>query len=114
MLNINRSDRDEVAILEVGGRLDVATGPEMTAELLAVLEGGCTRAVLDMGGLEYISSAGLRSLLVGRKAFAPKNGRIVICGLKDYIKEVFEISGFISIFPICTTVDEALVTVEKD
>ena len=114
MLNIDRSDRGDVALLQVGGRLDVATGPEMTAALTEVLEGGCTKLVLDMGGLEYISSAGLRALLVGRKAFAPKGGQIVICGLKDYIEEVFEISGFISLFPICATVDQALDAVEKD
>jgi len=59
-------------------------------------------------GLEYISSAGLRSILVVAKKLKIKNGKIILAGMEESVHEVFEISGFNAIIPIVDTVDAAV------
>ena len=67
------------------------------------IDSGKAKMVIDLSGLEYISSAGLRVLLMAAKQVKTGNGALALCGLKDHIREVFEISGFL---PILTIVDD--------
>jgi anti-sigma B factor antagonist len=64
--------------------------------------------VIDFKELDYISSAGLRVILKATKAVNREEGKIMLCAMQDYVKEVFEIAGFDSFLPIVTTMDEAL------
>ena len=63
--------------------------------------------MIDGGTLDYISSTGLRVLLVAAKRLKAVEGKIVLSSLKPHILEVFEIAGFKSIFPIYATADQA-------
>jgi anti-anti-sigma factor len=63
---------------------------------------------VDCSQLDYISSAGLRTLLVAAKRLAPKGGKIALSAPKDLIKEILDIAGFSSIFPIYRTHEDAL------
>lgn len=96
-----------VYIFTVSGRLDSNTSPDFETKLLGVIKDGDKNFVVDFEGVDYISSAGLRVLLKASKILKSSDGKIVLCGLKDYIKEVFEIAGFVTIFPIVSTVDNA-------
>jgi anti-anti-sigma factor len=58
--------------------------------------------------LDYISSAGLRSILMAAKQVKAKNGRLLIAGMKEAVREVFNLSGFFSILHICETEEDAL------
>jgi anti-anti-sigma factor len=95
-------------IVGVEGRMDAASAPEFDRKCEEWLAAGEVMFVLDFGGLEYISSAGLRSLLVLGKKLSSKKGKVVIASLKDVVKEVFAISGFGSIFTIADSVEAAL------
>ena len=64
--------------------------------------------LVNFSELEYISSAGLRSILATAKQLKARNGEIMFTGLKNTVKEVFEISGFYSIFKTFETEEEAL------
>ena len=64
--------------------------------------------IVDFAGLDYISSAGLRSILSASKKLKGKEGSILLASLKDIVKEVFEISGFSTILPIYESVEIAL------
>ena len=80
------------------GRLDTSTAPQLEAELKDSLN-GVTDLVFDFGGLEYISSAGLRVLLSTQKIMN-KQGSMVVTNVNDTINEVFEVTGFVDILTI--------------
>jgi len=73
-------------------------------EQLAV---GTIRCILDLQGLEYISSAGLRSLLSAAKQLKAKNGSLLLSCLRGTVEEVFRMSGFLTILPSFASVEEA-------
>lgn len=97
----------KVLVLEPVGRLDSLTCREFEARLLPAL-GGNEAVVVDCAKLEYISSAGLRVLLVAAKQNRTTGGRLALAALRDNLREVFDISGFSAIFAIHPTVEAAI------
>jgi anti-sigma B factor antagonist len=91
------------------GRMDAVTAPEFDAWFSARVQAGENRLVLDMAALDYISSAGLRSLLAAAKRIKTTAGAIVLCGLTGAVAEVFKMSGFMAIFTVVPTSEEALI-----
>jgi anti-anti-sigma factor len=98
-------------VLKVSGRLDNVTALEFDTACDKVLRQGTT-LVLDFSDLAYISSAGLRSVLLAGKKFKAKEGRVLICGLNKMVKDVFHISGFTGMFPVYENREEALANAE--
>ena len=84
--------------LELEGRLDTTTAPELEAELNQSLD-GVTALTLDMGQLAYLSSAGLRVILTAQKRMN-KQGSLVVRHVNETIMEVFEVTGFVNILNI--------------
>ena len=84
--------------LEVIGRLDTTTAPQLETEIKNGLD-GITELTLDFAKLEYVSSAGLRVLLAAQKIMN-KQGKMVIKNVCDDINEVFEITGFSDILTV--------------
>lgn len=97
-----------VSIFKLTGRLDSKTSPEFEKRIFDEIEKGSKDMVIDFEDLDYISSAGLRVILKATKNLKRSDGTFILCSMKDYVKEVFEISGFDSFLPIVSTVDEAL------
>ena len=90
-------DNEELTIT-LEGRLDTVTAPSLEEELKASLE-GIKKLVLDFQALEYISSAGLRVLLMAQKTMN-KQGSMVVRNVNETIEEVFEITGFADMLTI--------------
>ncbi len=107
-MDIQSKVGDGFTSIAINGRLDAVTAAAAEADINKVIESGATRLVLNLAGLEYVSSAGLRVLLVIAKKMSRQNGRIVLCGLQDTVREVFTISGFLSIFLIAADEAEAV------
>ncbi len=78
-------------------RLDTNNSPEVADAITEKIQGGEDKVVFDLGRTDYISSAGLRVILVTAKLLKPKNGKMALCNANDQILEVLEISGFNSI-----------------
>ncbi|MDY0041016.1 MAG: STAS domain-containing protein, partial [Desulforhabdus sp.] len=97
-----------VVILVPKGRLDSNTSDDFEKRLLGLVSAGETSLIIDFKDLDYISSAGLRVLLKTAKELKRKNGQLAFCAVKDYIREIFELSGFVSFFPIHPTLEESL------
>ena len=98
----------DVVTLSLSGKLDTTTAKTFEAKILALIESGDRRFVVDLAQLEYVSSAGLRVFILAAKRLNSANGKIVLCALKDPVKEVFDIAGFLSVFSIYGSHDEAL------
>ena len=99
---------NDVTVLAFEGRLDTQTSPDAQQQLTRLIEAGEKRFIVDFEKLDYISSAGLRVLLVAAKQLKGIDGELRICSLNEVVGEVFDISGFTTIFKIFGSEPEAL------
>jgi anti-anti-sigma factor len=107
-MEIQKRKEKNVLLVSVQGRVDAVTAPELEKDLLETIAGGEKRLLLDLSTLQYISSAGLRSLLVLAKKLKAEQGEILFAGLQGPVDEVFKISGFYSLFKIFDSQEAAL------
>ncbi len=107
-MQISVKTTNEVKVLAFEGRLDTQTSPDAQQQLTRLIEEGETKILVNLEKLDYISSAGLRVLLVVAKQLKTTDGELRICSLNEVIKEVFDISGFDMILPISASESEAL------
>ena len=91
----------------VEGRLDAATVPTLEPALQRLLFEGQARLVVDLSGVNYISSSGLRALLTARRQARSRGGDVFLCSLHPRVREIFEMVGFVSVFGLYATRDEA-------
>lgn len=103
----------DVAIWAPEGRVDAASAPDLEQAMMAAIEEGVADVVLDLGRTRYMSSAGLRVVLVVARALQAKEGRFSVCGLNDEVKELFEVSGFSLIVNIVADRDAAVAAVQQ-
>lgn len=89
-------------------RIDTINARLFETDINILIEGGNTNLIIDMGGLEYISSSGLRVVLSTRKKLIPAGGYLRLCNLQPSVREVFEISGFSNIVPVYIDLESAL------
>jgi len=90
------------------GRLDATTSPALQEKLLGLIEAGDRRMVIDFSELDYVSSAGLRVILIVAKRLKSTGGALALCCMKPHIKEVFDIAGFSAMLSIHPTQEEAV------
>lgn len=107
-MNITVSEQDTVCILALNGRMDATTVALFEERCKEQLEKGFSKVLVDMTELEYISSAGLRGILMMEKTSKIKKASLVFFGLQAMVYDVFKISSFLSILKICQTKEEAL------
>jgi len=110
-MRIESENRSKAVLVHVIGRMDAVTAPEFDQACAKLIADGATKLVIDLGQMDYISSAGLRSILAAGKTVKSRGGDLLLCNMKGMVKEIFEISGFLSIFPLYPTADEALARV---
>ena len=102
-LDLKQARIEDVVAVTVSGRVDHANAEHFRAALwphLASCASGSDRLVLDLSGLEYISSAGLRVLMLASRDVKTREGTLVVCGLQPIVKEIFEISRFNIVFNV--------------
>lgn len=107
-MEIREEKKAAVNILSIEGRLDSNTSGILENRIMSLLEHESKDFVIDFSGMDYISSAGLRVLLMAAKKTKTKGGKVVLSALCENVREVFEMSGFISIFDVFDTKDEAV------
>ncbi len=107
-MEINIDKQSNAIVVAVKGRMDAVSAPEFESALSDHIVAGAGRFVVDCSALDYISSAGLRSLLTTAKALRARDGDLVVAALQDVVREVFDISGFGKIFSIFDSTDAAL------
>ena len=112
-MNVQIETHGNIDVVRPAGRIDSANSGAFEVALGEVFERGGRRMVLDFSQIEYVSSAGLRSTLIaGKRMRAVPGGKLVLCSLAPQVREIFEISGFVAIFTICTSLEAALAACE--
>ena len=106
-MEITVKSSGQVMVVEMAGDIDSNTAPQAEEQILPLVQPGA-KILLDMSGVEYMSSAGLRMLLSTYRQVSRQNGGIVLVGLAEEIKDTMSVTGFLNFFMIRDTVDEGL------
>jgi anti-anti-sigma factor len=107
-LEIKSSELKRVQLLEVRGRVDSLSADELREALQASIDKGYNKLVLELNGVEYMSSAGLREMVSALKSVKKSGGDIRLANPSDKVKEVLELAGLHTIFQVYTTTVEAV------
>jgi anti-sigma B factor antagonist len=100
-LDLERSkDSQGRDVVAVRGEIDVATSAALRDELYAVIDGGSTALVVDLSGLGFIDSSGLGVLVGSLKHMRERDGELILSGLTQPARRVFEITGLTDLFPM--------------
>ena len=102
-MELKEQKKKDTIILAVKGRLDTTNYGELEKKLTGLFDNNNKNVLLNFQELDYVSSAGLRVLLLFLKRAKAKNGNLAICDLKKNIEDIFKISGFNTLFEIYDT-----------
>lgn len=94
------SDVGAARLVAVCGRVDSATAGDLEKSLQNLFDHAGRHAILELSALNYISSAGLRIVLMAAKRAKVAQSKLVLCGLAPHVREVFAISGFMKILDV--------------
>ena len=108
MINVSSRREGSATIMQAKGRIDAVTASGFEQACLEAIRDGEKLMIVDFGEVEFLSSAGLRSLLVVGKELREKGGVLRLANIPRDIGRVFELSNFYSIFPYFDSVDTAV------
>ncbi|MCY3539768.1 MAG: STAS domain-containing protein [bacterium] len=107
-MDINTVRTGGVLVIKAEGRIDGSNSADFLGSIQAVIDDDDTGVVLDFGGIDYISSAGLRVILLLAKELRGTNTGFGICSLSSAVQEIFSISGFDQIITVSDTEEQAV------
>jgi anti-anti-sigma factor len=107
-MEISEQRRDDIIVLSPVGRINNDSSADFQTKLLCCIGPDVTKVLIDFSGVEYISSAGLRALLMASKQSKATNGRLAVAGLTPMVKEIFAISRFSLVLQVFETTAEAI------
>ena len=97
-MDLQTRTEGNVIVVTISGRLDAVTAPDYERTIRQMIDSGNAYFVVDFEQLEYISSAGLRALLLMGKLLKEKDGHVCFANVKGNVQSVFDMSGFSTIF----------------
>lgn len=104
-IEVREEKRDAGLLVSVIGRVDSNTSGEL--ERFLVARATEPRIVVDLSGVEYVSSAGLRVFLMLAKKVKASSGKLALCALPPSVRQVFDLSGFTTLFIVEATIEQA-------
>lgn len=107
-MNIEQSVLDGITVIAPAGRIDTTTSGPLEEAIRKTVDGGARELLLDLAAVDYISSAGLRVFLVLAKRLRDLKGRLVLCGMTQPVRQVFQLAGFMPLFSVEPSRDAAL------
>lgn len=114
-MEIKTDKVDGHVVVALSGRIDSTAAVEFEEKLIEVIDSGTNVMIVDFLHVQFISSAGLRVLLLAAKKVKPTGGKLILSDMSKDVREVFDISGFSSIFEIQDNVAKAIASLkEKD
>jgi anti-anti-sigma factor len=105
--------KKDIWVVSVSGRLDQTQGPDLEKVLTSLIASSITRMVVDLSETEYINSGGLRILVTAWRLLHQNEGELILVGLNDRLKMVFEMVGFDKVFTIVSAYEDAVARLEN-
>ena len=106
-MNITIKSLGGVTVVTVDGSIDSKTAPELQQKILEATA-GTNMMVIDLSAVSFVSSAGLRVLLMVYRQVKSKDGKVILAGVSEEIKDVMSMTGFITFFELAETEAEAI------
>jgi anti-sigma B factor antagonist len=103
----------DVQVVVLSGRMDFTSSNEFQARMESAIAAGARKVLFDLGDLQYISSSGLGVFIFTAKQVQPDSGKVAFTGLKQHVKNVFDMVGFLNLFEVYLTRDEGLDALSK-
>jgi len=101
-------------LVKVSGRVDSFTAPKLGETVNAIIHSGRYKIILDLERVDYISSAGLRVLIDAQKTCKHSNrGELILVAVPRRIYETLELAGFVPLFRLCESIDQAAKILES-
>jgi stage II sporulation protein AA (anti-sigma F factor antagonist) len=110
-MQIGEEKQGGTLVIAPVGRVDSVSSGELEKVVLSRIDAGARRLVLDLAGVEYISSAGLRVLLIAAKRLKEPPAALVLCGIGPGVRTVLELAGFLPLFTVELGREQALARV---
>ena len=110
-LGINEERRDGALVLTLAGRLGATSAVVLDVAVTAAIGRGDARLVIDLEGVDYVSSAGLRALAAAASLCAQARGGLALCGLAEPVRIALDLGGMLADFPVESSRDRALARV---
>lgn len=107
-LSLDVRNESGAAVLEVSGEVDIYTAPKLREKLVELVEAGNDRIVVDLEGVGFMDSTGLGSLVAGLKRVKERKGEMALVCSRDPVVKVLRITGMDRVFPIHSSVPQAL------
>lgn len=108
MIDINVSVVGNATVITVGGRIDSMNANQLGEALQMEIEGGNSKLVLDLTGVDFMSSAGLREIVSSLKRAKRANGDLRVAGASERLLDIFEMAGLDTILKIFSSQSEAV------
>ena len=106
-MEVIRSIIQDVNVVGLAGDLDGSTAPNVQAQIIPLVVPG-VKLILDMSKVPYMSSSGLRMLLVTYRMITSKSGKVILVGLSEEIQDTMAMTGFLDFFTYLQTLDDGL------
>ncbi len=107
-MKIVSKEKEGVLIVLLSGSLETTTSAEAESFLLGKIDDGARKILIDLADMDYISSAGLRVLLITAKKLSSEGGALHLCHLNEDVQEVFDMSGFTFLLKVFESFDAAI------
>lgn len=107
-MNVKITENNAIQVVAIEGRLDTTNYNELETEMDQLFKNNNYNIIFDLVDLQYVSSSGLRVMLMTLKRVTAAGGKFILCNMQEGIKEIFEISGFTTIFTIDSNLEDAL------
>ena len=107
-MEIIEEKQDDIMIITITERLDTLSSVTLEDKLLDTINKNQSKIIIDFSQLDFISSSGLRVLLTAGKQMKSAQGKLVLCSLKDHVKEVFDVAGFSMLFKMFSSREESI------
>ncbi len=108
-MEVNQSIIQNVNVIKLTGDLDGSTAPGVQSQIMPLANPN-VKMILDMSNVSFMSSAGLRMLLVMYRAINSQSGKVVLVGLSEDIRDTMSMTGFLDFFTYLETLDDGLKT----
>src|SRR5437660_4579363 len=106
-MNVTVSQTGDTQVFSLLGRLDSDAAPQFERQCLQDLKSDAQALILDLSGVDYVSSAGLQTILSAGKILEARGGRLVLCVPKGLPRQIIESAGFHRLFTVCSSLEEA-------
>lgn len=112
-MEIDQNEKNGIVCITIRGRMGAELSPELEKAIQKIMASDKRRILFDLGSLDYLKTPTLRVILKAVKQINRKRGRVALCSLNGYVKEIFEGNCFRDTFSITDSVESGIQTLQK-